>query len=87
MTGFIQGGLNTDLSQRQKAASCLQLKLSGVTIYQTERSIQTDLSASGQIEVEEIVAALPCGQVHKSFICESVAVGKTQVLKVQTVPV
>lgn len=58
-----------------------------MTIYRTERSIPTDLSAAGQVEVDEIVAALPCGQVHKPFICESMAVGQTQVLKVETVPV
>lgn len=63
------------------------MKPSGVTINQSERSIPTDLSAPGQVEVEEIAAALPRGQVHKSFICESVAVGQTQELKVQTVPV
>lgn len=54
--------------------------------YQTER-IPAYLSAAGQVEVDEIVAALPCGQVHKPFICESVAVGHAQVLKVDTVSV
>lgn len=62
-------------------------EVTGFTIYQTERRIPTDLSAAGQVEVEETVAALPCGQVHKPFICECVAVGQTQVLKVETVPV
>ena len=61
--------------------------MEAVTISQTERRATTDLSAAGQVEVEEIAAALPCGQVQKSFVCESVAVGQAQVLKVETVPV
>lgn len=47
----------------------------------------TNLSASRQVEVDEIAAALSCGQVLKTFISEFVAVSQTEVLKVDTVPV
>lgn len=60
----------------KRAGSCVLSALeAGVTIYQSERRIQTDLSAAGEIEVDEILAAFSCDQVHKAFIFESVAVG------------
>lgn len=46
-----------------------------------------DLCAAGHVEVDELVAALPCGQVHEAFVCEPEAVGQTQVLEVETAPV
>lgn len=76
--GFVQDGL-----RRSKAICCFQLNLSGAA----ERNTSTDLGAAGQVEVDEIVAALPCGQVQKTFVCESVAVGQTQILKAQAVSV
>lgn len=38
LTRLIQGGLNTHLSKRQKAVSCLQLELSGLTLQRKEHS-------------------------------------------------
>lgn len=62
---------------------CLLLRSRG----QTERSAPTDLRTAGKVEVDEIAAAHPCGQVQKPFICKSVAVSQTQVLKAEAVPV
>lgn len=78
VTGFVQ-----DRLRRSKAICCFQLNLSGAA----ERNASTDLGAAGQVEVDEIVAALPCGQVQKTFVCESIAVGQTQILKAQAVSV
>lgn len=36
LTRFIQGGLNTHLSKRQRAVSCLHLEPSGLTLHQEE---------------------------------------------------
>ena len=83
--GHVETARTDWINPRQTAGN--KLKPSGVTIYQSQRSIPTDLSAPGQVEVEEIAAALSRGQVHTSFICESVAVGQTQELKVEAVPV
>lgn len=68
---------------KSSAASSAEVESSGPT----KGDAPTDLSAAGHVEVDEIAAALPCGQVQKAFICESTAVGQTQVLKAQTAPV
>lgn len=47
----------------------------------------TDLIAPGEVEVDEVAAALSCVQVGQTLLCYPVAVGQAQVLKVDTAPV
>lgn len=53
---------------------------------QGKKTEKNNLSAFGQVEVDEIRSAFACAQVQESFVCESATIRQTQVLKVWTIP-
>lgn len=75
-------------SERSAGDSSKAARASGARVGGTQKRIPpTDLSAPGEVEVDEIVAERFSGQAKEAFICDPAAVGYTQVLEVPTAPV